>query len=227
MVRPVIETKDLCFSYTRERKLLENINFKLLPGERLSLTGANGSGKTTLLYLLLGLLKPAAGFVEAFGRRRDNEQDFYDVRGRAGLLFQDPEDQLFCPTVLEDVAFGPLNLGKTAEEAGDTARRTLDMLGLSGFEDRITYKLSVGEKRLVSLASVLAMEPEVLLLDEPTAGVDAVIVKRIIRILNSSSVSLLVVSHDGDFVRDVADGAAFLEEVAADGAGSRLVLRVP
>jgi energy-coupling factor transporter ATP-binding protein EcfA2 len=119
------------------------------------------------------LLKPQQGTVRAFGRERCTEDDFHEVRRRAGLLFQDADDQLFCPTVLDDVAFGPLNLGLDADAARHRARDALETVGLpDGFGRRITYRLSGGEKRLVALAGVLAMEPDALLLDEPTAGLD-------------------------------------------------------
>ena len=138
----------------------------------MALLGPNGCGKTTLLHLIVGLLRPSAGQIEAFGRQRMAEADFHEVRRRVGLLFQDADDQLFCPTVAEDVAFGPLNLGKSRDEVRRIVAGTLDSLGLAGYEHRVTYRLSGGEKRLVALATVLAMQPEVLLLDEPSGGLD-------------------------------------------------------
>ena len=132
---------------------------------------------------------------------RRREKDFVEVRRRAGLLFQYPEDQLFCPTVIEDVAFGPLNLGKSREEATRIAADTLDRLGLPGYEDRITYRLSGGEERLVSLAAVLAMQPDVLLLDEPTNGLDEEHTDRLLAILDDLPQAALVVSHDSDLLR--------------------------
>ena len=117
----------------------------------MALLGPNGCGKTTLLHLIVGLLRPNAGQIEAFGRRRVAEADFHEVRRRVGLLFQDADDQLFCPTVAEDVAFGPLNLGKSRDEVRRIVAATLDSLGLAGYEHRVTYQLSGGEKRLVAL----------------------------------------------------------------------------
>jgi len=115
------------------------------------------------------------------------------------------DDQLFCPTVQEDVAFGPLNLGKSRPEMQEVVARTLASLGLAGYEERITYKLSGGEKRLISLACVLAMQPQVLLLDEPTAGLDVDITQRIIKILNDLSLPMVIVSHDRDFIKALAN----------------------
>ena len=188
------------FAYDAERPVLEGLGLELRAGERIGLTGANGSGKTTLLHLIVGLLRPTAGTIVAFGRVRRAEADFIEVRQRAGLLFQDPEDQLFCPTVAEDVAFGPLNLGKTKDEAMALVARTLESLGLEGYGRRITYKLSGGEKRLVSLAAVLAMEPDVLLFDEPTNGLDDEHRDRLLAILAGLPQAALIVSHDHEFL---------------------------
>ncbi len=212
MVEPLIKTTGMCFSYEdgSDGMLIKNADFVLRPGDRLMFDGANGSGKTTFLHLLIGLLKPARGRIEAFGAPREKESDFLEVRRRAGLVFQDPEDQLFCATVLEDVAFGPRNLGHSSRESADIARSTLDMLGLGGYEDRITYRLSGGEKRLVSLATVLAMEPEVLLLDEPTAGLDEDVRERIASILEAQPLSFVLVSHEKEFAERLCSGSVCL-----------------
>ena len=210
MSEPLLSLRGVRFAYDADRPVLEGVDLELAAGERLGLTGPNGSGKTTLLHLVVGLLRPTAGEIEAFGQVRRVERDFVEVRRRAGLLFQDPEDQLFCPTVAEDVAFGPLNLGKSREEAMALVADTLDRLGLAGYEPRITYKLSGGEKRLVSLAAVLAMEPDVLLLDEPTSGLDEEHEARLLAILADLPQALIAVSHDRDFLRKVATRQARL-----------------
>ena len=162
MNEPLIEFHDVDFAYDPGRPVLTGCSFALGPASGWRLVGPNGSGKTTLLHLIVGLLRPARGRIVAFGRERTAEADFHEVRRRAGLLFQDADDQLFCPTVAEDVAFGPLNLGKPREEVRRIVAATLDSLGLAGYEHRITYHLSGGEKRLVALATVLAMQPDVL-----------------------------------------------------------------
>jgi len=200
MKERLIRFHDVDFSYGPDRPVLAGCNFRLQPGQRLALVGDNGSGKTTLLHLIVGLLRPTAGRIEAFGRGRRNEADFHEVRRRAGLLFQDADDQLFCPTVAEDVAFGPLNLGKPREQIRQIVAETLDSLGLAGYEHRITYKLSGGERRLVALATVLAMQPEVLLLDEPTSTLDAAAADRLAEILNGLPQAIVVVSHDREFL---------------------------
>jgi len=194
-----MELDRVSFGYPGKR-VFRDVCFTLREGERVGLIGPNGSGKTTLLKIMMGLLRPAAGEVRVFGKPRRAEKDFREVRRRVGLLFQDADDQLFCPTVWEDIAFGPLNLGKTHEEAGRIVERVCSQLGLEGFEDRVTYRLSGGEKKLVCLGTLLAMEPDILLLDEPTASVDVETTARIADILNRSDLSYLIVSHDRRFL---------------------------
>jgi cobalt/nickel transport system ATP-binding protein len=152
----------------------------------------------------MGLLKPDAGSILFHGNPMQSEKDFAALRKTVGMLFQDPDDQLFCPTVLEDVAFGPLNLGYGRQGAIDISMETLACLGLQGFEHRITYKLSGGEKRLVSLATIMAMKPEVLLLDEPGNGLDERTSVRLVGLLNDMEQSIVVISHNRDFVDQVA-----------------------
>ncbi len=197
---PIIEAQGLTFAYPGRERLMDGLDFTLRPGERLGLVGHNGAGKTTFFLALMGLLKPQAGRVIFRGQVARSEEDFAALRRRVGLLFQNADDQLFSPTVLEDVAFGPLNLGQTPAQARETALHTLDMLNLSGFEERITHKLSGGEKRLVALACVLAMQPEALLLDEPTSGLDPETRERLIGILGNLPVSYVIISHDLDFL---------------------------
>jgi len=179
--------------------VLDGLDLDIEPGDHLGLLGSNGSGKTTLCHIIMGLLTPESGEVEIFGKKRTTESDFAEIRGRIGFLFQDSDDQLFCPTVMEDVAFGPLNLGEGPDQARLIVSQTLKSLQLEGFEDRITYKLSGGEKRLVSMATVLAMKPEFLILDEPTTGLDEKTSEHLIRILLESNLSYMIISHDRDF----------------------------
>ncbi len=204
MSEPLFHLSGIHFAYDPGQPVLAGVHFTLHAGDRVALTGTNGAGKTTLFYLMVGLLKAQAGRVEAFGRRRIHEKDFVDVRPRAGLLFQDPDDQLFCPTVIEDVAFGPLNLGKSMAETRIIVRHTLARLGLEGFENRITHQLSGGQRRLVALAPGLAMNPEVLLLDEPANALDAGTRERLITILDGLPQAMIVISHDEDFLTRIA-----------------------
>ena len=215
----IINLEDISYAYPGRAPVIDRLNLSFYHGDRMGMMGPNGSGKTTLFHIIMGLLKSTSGSVEVFGRRLREEKDFRSVRQRIGLLFQDADDQLFSPTVLEDVAFGPLNLGKSQDEAKTIARNTLESLGLAGFEDRITYKLSGGEKRLVSLATVLAMEPDVLLLDEPTTGLDEATEGRLTDILHNIDLSYILVSHNIDFLMKttefiiyMADGKISLDE---------------
>ncbi|MEW5945261.1 MAG: ABC transporter ATP-binding protein [bacterium] len=200
----VIKLRGVTFGYAAGAPVLRDLDFDFAAGERVGLAGPNGCGKTTLFHVIMGLLKPAAGAVEIFGKPRRAGGDFREVRRRIGLLFQDADDQLFSPTVAEDVAFGPMNLGKSRAEALSIVSETLAMVGLSGFENRVTYRLSGGEKKLVSLAAVFAMKPEILLLDEPVAGLDEPTAERIVDILNGRERPHLTISHDVGFLKRVA-----------------------
>jgi cobalt/nickel transport system ATP-binding protein len=195
-----------------DRLVLDRVSLRLEPGERLALVGANGAGKTTLLRTLVGLERPVAGRLVAFGAERRAERDFREVRARAGFLFQDPDDQLLAPTVLEDVAFGPLNLGATPAEAVARAEAALAGLGLEPLARRITHRLSGGEKRLVGLAGVLAMRPDALLLDEPTNALDETHVARLGAALAGLDVAMVIVSHDRHFLERLATRAVLLKD---------------
>ncbi len=193
------------FAYPHGKPVLRDMSLELRAGERVGLVGPNGSGKTTLLHLIVGLLKPDAGEIFAFGCKREQEDDFVEVRKRAGFMFQRSDDQLFCPTVMEDVAFGPLNLGRSKDEAVTIAHQVMARLRLEGYAERITHHLSEGEKRRVCLATVLAMEPEVLLLDEPVSGLDQEAQELVMEILLDLPQAMLIVAHEREFLEKVAD----------------------
>ena len=203
----VIKLVDLSFTYPSGRAYVFNkLNFNFFKGERIGLVGPNGSGKTTLFHLIMGLLRPTEGEIEIFRKERKIENEFVEVRERIGLVFQDPDDQLFSPTVAEDIAFGPLNLRKNRQETEKILKETLETLGLAGFEDRITYNLSYGEKRLVSLATVWAMQPEILLLDEPVIWLDEKTIEKIVQILDSNpDLSYIIISHDKNFLKNTTE----------------------
>jgi cobalt/nickel transport system ATP-binding protein len=197
---PVIELAGLSFAYPERPPVLAGLDWRLEAGQRVGILGSNGAGKSTLFMLAMGLLPPDAGEVRLFGRACRREKDFRGLRTRLGFCFQDPDDQLFSATVAEDVAFGPLNQGKGRRRALELVEESLAALGLEGFGQRVTYHLSGGEKRLVSLATALALEPETLLLDEPTAGLDPETTSRLERVLAASGLGWAMISHDRAFL---------------------------
>ena len=200
--KTVIKLEVISFSYPGGSILFDRLGFEFSQGDRIGLVGPNGSGKTTLFHIMIGLIKPMLGNVTYFGKIKTTENDFREMRKNIGLLFQDADNQLFCPTVTEDIAFGPLNLGKSHDEVHEIVEHTLEILGLKGFENRVTHNLSGGEKKLVSLATVLAMRPKALLLDEPTTGLDKDVTKRIIQVLNDLDLSFVGISHNKDFLNE-------------------------
>ena len=221
MTEPLIQLENITFAFPGNKAVLDGLNLSFHSGNRAGLIAPNGSGKTTLFHLIMGLIKPLAGIIRVFGRTVREEKDFMTVRQRIGLLFQDSDDQLFSPTVLEDVAFGPLNLGKSKKEAVAIAEATLSSLNLGNFRDRITFKLSGGEKRLVALATIMAMQPEVLLLDEPTTGLDIDTQQQIVEILTGLDISYILISHNMDFltklttmIYTLTDGKIHADETA-------------
>ena len=193
------------------RLVLDNLSLALEAGERLAIVGANGAGKSTLLRTIVGL-ESASGTVTVLGERCAREADFRRIRGRVAYLFQDPDDQLFCPTVIEDVIFGPLNLGMRRQDAISLGHALLRDLGLSHLAERLTHHLSGGEKRLVSLAAVLAMRPQVLLLDEPTNALDETRLRVMLEILSRQSAAMIVVSHDLPILQRLTDRTAILRD---------------
>lgn len=202
--KPLIKIDNLHYAYPRRGSVLTGINFSLFTGERVVINGDNGAGKTTLLHLIVGLKKAKKGDIIGFDELCKTEQEFNRLRAKAGLLFQDPDDQLFCPTVLEDVMFGPLNLGFTKQQAIEKSLQTLKKLGMEGFESRITHQLSGGEKRMITLASVLVMEPEVLILDEPTNALDEKAKARLLNVLLALPQAMIIISHDKLFSAQLA-----------------------
>jgi len=197
---PIVELDKICFSYPEGRRVFQDMTFRLSEGDKIGVIGHNGSGKTTMLHILMGLLRPDAGTIRLFGETVETEKGFRRARQGIGFLFQNADDQLFCPTVLEDVAFGPLNLGKSPEEAKEMSYNILSELNLNGFEGRVTHRLSGGEKKMVALATILVMKPKVLFLDEPTTGLDEDTILRIMTILNGLDISYMIVSHEYGFL---------------------------
>ncbi|MBQ9405726.1 MAG: ABC transporter ATP-binding protein [Desulfovibrio sp.] len=210
----IFALEHVSFSYesgAAARQALNDVSLSLLPGQRLGLYGPNGSGKTTLFRCITGLLRPQQGRIFFHGALLEKEEEFHALRCRVGYVLQHAEDQLFFPSVLEDVAFGPLNLGLSADAARERALETLSDLGLVGYEQRLTHRLSGGEKKLVSLAAVLAMQPEALLLDEPSNDLDNEARERIIHILSSLDTARITISHDWDFLTRVSTSYLAME----------------
>jgi cobalt/nickel transport system ATP-binding protein len=216
--------RDLAYHYPGGEPVLHDVTFDVAPGERVALLGANGAGKSTLLLHLNGLLRPDRGTVTIDGIAVE-DGSLRDVRRRVGLVFQDPDDQLFLPTLLEDVAFGPLNEGADPMDAEDAARAQLAELGLAAAADRAAHHLSGGEKRLASLATVLVSTPALLALDEPTAGLDARARSRVVHLLAGRPETLLLATHDLDVARSLCPLGLVLDRgrVAAFGPLSRIV----
>lgn len=200
----LLTLEQITFGYAQRAPLFKDLHFALRRNEQIGLYGPNGSGKTTLLRLITGLETPQTGRILFHGLPVDTARSLHRLRCGIGFVLQNSDDQLFSPTVLEDVAFGPMNLGMTRREARDRAMETLESMGLENFADRITHRLSGGEKKMVSIASVLSMRPEALLLDEPTAFLDAGSRDRIITILRGQDIARIVVSHDRTFLEQTA-----------------------
>ena len=197
--------KNIDFSYPDGRQVLSGFNLALREGQKIGLAGPNGCGKTTVLSIIMGLLRPQRGEVEIFGRVRREEKDFQKIRPQMGFVFQDANDQLFCPTVADDIAFGPLNMGAGRKEAERITEKILALLHLEGFGPRVTYDLSGGEKKLVSIGTALALTPRLLILDEPTNSLDEATVARLEQILSDCGLPYLIVSHDRSFLERTTD----------------------
>lgn len=202
----ILKLEHIDYSYPgADHKILDDFAISIEDGESVGLTGPIGSGKTTIFHIALGIIKPQKGTIWFNNRIVNTDDDVFNMRKKAGLVFQNADDQLFCPTVLEDVAFGPLNLGLTKAQSITTASETLGLLGLEGFEEKITHKLSGGEKKLVAIATILAMKPELILLDEPINNLDSKTCRRIVRVLKELEISKFIISHNLEFLKDVTD----------------------
>lgn len=199
-------------SYSHEGKaLFSGVDLALYPGERVGVTGRNGAGKSTLLHIGAGLRTPGAGLVRHRGEVCRTERDFAAARRSFGYLLQHAEDQLFCSTVLEDVAFGPYNLGHSSEEAEAMARRTLEDVGIAHLADRNGQRLSGGEQKLAAMATILVMGVDLLFLDEPTNDLDEEARSLLTKLLKRYSLPALIVSHDLAFVRSICTRFCLLE----------------
>jgi cobalt/nickel transport system ATP-binding protein len=228
---PAIEVRNLSFNYADGTSALRDVSFAVAPGECVGLIGPNGAGKSTLLLHLNGLLPeslPQSGAVRVNGQPL-TAGNLYDVRRQVGLLFQDPNDQLFCPTVFEDVAFGPRQFGLSEEEIHRRVSDSLARVGLQGFEKRAPHHLSGGEKRRVCLAGVLACEPTILVLDEPTSDLDPYSRRELKELLRQIPITKLIATHDLEMVVELCTRVLVLDggAVAVEGPTAPLLSDEP
>ena len=204
-----LQTKDLSFTYPDGTQALKNVNITIEKGEKIAIMGPNGAGKSTLFSHFNGLTEPTSGHVEIDGKKIVFQRDeLLKVRQKVGIVFQDPNDQLFAPTVREDVAFGPMNLGLEYDEVKNRISEALEMVGMDGFEDKTPHHLSGGQQKRVAIAGIVAMRPEIMILDEPTAGLDPEGVDKVLDILNKlnkEGISIIISSHDIEMVNQFAD----------------------
>jgi cobalt/nickel transport system ATP-binding protein len=222
---PLIEVHDLRFHYDDGTSALKGIDFHLNAGEAVAILGANGSGKTTFVMHLNGLLT-GEGKVEVCGLPV-TKQNLLVIRRKLGLVFQDAESQLFMPTVLDDVTFGPLNLGMSSTEALQRAHAALDTVGMDGAAAKAPYHLSAGEKRRVAIAGILAMDPEILVFDEPTTSLDPPGQRALAGLLIRLPQAKIVVTHDIPFAHSLCNRAVFFQAgiIAAEGSVADIAAR--
>ncbi len=222
-MEPLVEIRDLRFRYEDGTQALDGVTFRLMPGETVAVFGPNGSGKTTFILHLNGLLQ-GEGLVSVCGMPVARNT-LPQIRRKVGIVFQDPDEQLFMPTVLEDVAFGPLNLGLKPSVAAERARECLDLVGMGPALRKAPYHLSEGEKRRVAIAGVLAMRPEILVLDEPTTFLDPPGQSELLVLLRSLPQAKVIVTHNTLFAEQLANRAVFFQDgrIVADGPPAEIV----
>jgi cobalt/nickel transport system ATP-binding protein len=226
MASVVIEIDNLVYAYPDGRQALKGVSLTVREGEKVAITGPNGAGKSTLFLHLNGILN-GDGMVRVMGMEV-MDRHLGAVRAKVGLVFQDPDDQLFSPTVFEDVAFGPLHIGLPEGKVRRRVHWALAQVGMEGFEDRMPHHLSLGERKRIAIATVLSMEPAILVLDEPTSGLDPRSRRSLIQLLRELPQTMLVASHDMRLVRDLCPRTVILDEgrIVADGPTHHLLADV-
>lgn len=219
--RPALAVTRLSFSYPDHPDVLRDVSLEVMPGERVGLIGPNGAGKTTLFLAVCGVLKSDAEEIQLFGERVDHGRFHSEI----GMVFQNSDDQLFCPSVREDVAFGPRNLGLSREEVEARVEEALSTTGMQALADRAPHHLSGGEKRMVSIAGVLAMRPRLVIYDEPNANLDMRSRRRLIRFLQAAEQTILVASHDLELILEVCGRVVLMDDgrIVASGDPRRLM----
>lgn len=220
----MLDIQALTFSYHRGKNVLSDVNIKAGRSETIGLIGANGAGKSTLLKLLVGLLQGYAGSIFINGQEL-NQKNLADIRKQVGYVFQDSDSQLFLSTVYEDVAFGPENYGYSRQETEERVMNALKRVHIENLKDRQVYRLSGGEKKLAAIATILSMEPSILLLDEPTAALDPRNRRNLIQILREMEGLKIIASHDLDMVWDTCERIILLSEgrIVKDGAAEEII----
>ena len=216
---PVIDLRGVDHVYPDGHRALDGVDLHVHPGERVALLGPNGAGKTTLVLHLNGILTPTSGSISVSGVPVSHAH-LLDVRRRVGIVFQDPDDQLFMTTVAQDVAFGPHNLGLSADEVGARVEEALTAVGMLDVADRPPHHLSFGQKRRVAVATVLAMRPEILVLDEPSSNLDPASRRELAEIVDGLGITVLMVTHDLPYALQLCERSVVLSEgrVVADAA---------
>jgi len=212
MTTPSLEIKDLAFAYPDGNQALFGVNLTVGQGERVALLGPNGAGKTTLVMHMNGIHPAAHGEVRVAGQVVDasDKANLRSIRSKVGIVFQDPDDQLFMPTVGEDVAFGPYNMGVRGDELEKVVIEALELVGMVEFKDRPPHHLSFGQRRRVAVATVLAMKPEILVLDEPSSNLDPASRRELADILRSLAITIVMVTHDLPYALELCERAVIL-----------------
>lgn len=217
----MIKVIDCGFVYPDGTMALKNLSFSVEKGEAVALLGENGAGKSTLISALLAFAEPSSGEIFIAGLKAD-KKNAKAIRAKTGIVFQDPDDQLFMPTVYDDVSFGPANMGITGEDLKAVTEKSMAIAGITSLRDKEPDRLSGGQKRRAAIAGVIAMEPDILIMDEPTAGLDYKSKKSLSNLLNSINSTKLVATHDTDFAFETCRRAIILHngELKADGAAA-------
>jgi cobalt/nickel transport system ATP-binding protein len=212
MTTPSLEIKDLAFAYPDGNQALFGVNLTVGQGERVALLGPNGAGKTTLVMHMNGIHPAAHGEVRVAGQLVDasDKANLRSIRSKVGIVFQDPDDQLFMPTVGEDVAFGPYNMGVRGDELEKVVIEALELVGMVEFKDRPPHHLSFGQRRRVAVATVLAMKPEILVLDEPSSNLDPASRRELADILRSLAITIVMVTHDLPYALELCERSVIL-----------------
>jgi len=225
--KPALLIEELAFAYPDGHQALFGVNLEIQQGERLALLGPNGAGKTTLVMHLNGIHGAQHGFVEVDGKRVDvnDKAGLKEIRATVGLVFQDPDDQLFMPTVFEDVAFGPRNMGLSPSEVEARVAGSLTRVGMSQFAERPPHHLSFGQRRRIAIATVLAMNPSILVLDEPSSNLDPASRRELAEILEDLPITLIMVTHDLPFAYELCERSVILAEgtIVADDKTSKIL----